>query len=143
MKITQRIIIDKPLAEVWDVLAVQFDKADEWMATVYKSSIIETGTTVDGAPMYGRVCELTPEGKSGLMADEEITNFDHVNHTFTMRAIPVNASAGFPVVKNDVDISVKRITDKKSHVIWESKPDLKTLGKVLSPVLKVGLNKAF
>ena len=56
---------------------------------------------------------------------------------------PKNAPAALPIVKNTLMIQVRGVEEGKSEVIWETKPDLKTIGKVMRPLVKMGLSKSF
>ena len=79
MKFTLETSINKPIEDVWKIWAVEFDKAQDWIATVPKSHKIDEGELVDGAPMPGRICQLSNK-ENGLYADERITLFDEKNH---------------------------------------------------------------
>ena len=140
MKVSNKILIDKPVSEVWQTLALDFHKAGEWMSVVPKSYQIESGHTVENAPMVGRICELTSKA-NGPFAEETITFYDGVNRTMKVNVVPKNGK--LPIVQNNLVISAKGINNHQSEVTWDSDVELKTIGKILKPVLKAGLNKSF
>lgn len=87
MKLSNSITIDKPARQVWKVLAEDFDKAQQWMATVPVSYAKDTGNLAPNAPMVGRICELTPK-RNGPIADETITVFDHQSMILGINVVP-------------------------------------------------------
>ncbi|MCP4416547.1 MAG: SRPBCC family protein, partial [Chloroflexi bacterium] len=58
MKLTFKNTINAPIPEVWDKLAIHFDRAEDWMSLIPKSVEMTDGVMADGAPMVGRVCDL-------------------------------------------------------------------------------------
>lgn len=59
MKITKKVTINKPAELVWDLIAHQFDKAHLWMDPIPHSYEIGSGHSSTGAPMEGRICNLS------------------------------------------------------------------------------------
>lgn len=136
MKINKSIIINAPITKVWKILAEDFDKASEWMSAVPDSYHLS-----DNSGAEGRVCHLS-DNPEGLRAKEIITLYDADNYRIKFDVNPEGAGI-FPINKNQVDVSLKSLGVNKTKVSWISDVDLKTLGKVMSPLLKVGLNKSF
>lgn len=142
MQLVNKTTINKPLRKVWEVLADDFSAADKWMSTVPKSYTLEEGQKADGSDIVGRVCELSDKGDQGVVAHETITFRDNPNHNFKVEIVPKNGGI-LPVIKNNLDIKAKSLSEDKTEVIWTSDVELKPLGKILSPILKLGLNKGF
>ena len=142
MKITKSIIVNQPSELVWKVVAKEFDQAHLWMGPVKKSYALDDGRHHTSAPVAGRVCELG-NGPKGLKAEEVITQYNEKDQYLVFDVVPKNAPALLPLNKNTVKMSVESIGLNQSKVLWESTPDLKVMGKLLSPVLKLGLGKAF
>jgi len=142
MKIVKTIEINRPSADVWQLVAEQFDQAHKWMGFVENSYAVEGSSTLDGAPMAGRVCEFTPD-PNGLKAKEKILNFSKQKMQFEFDVVPLNTPRFFPVKKNVVTMSVKKISDTRSEVTWVSKLELSAIGYVIHPLLKRGLSKNF
>ena len=142
MKVIKNIVINASANKVWKTVAEDFDKAHIWMSIVHHSHAIDEGESDVNAPMKGRVCELSKK-PNGLYANEIITHYSKENKSFTFEVIPMNAPALLPIKKNIITILVKDLGSNKSEVIWTSVPELKALGKIMSPILKVGLGKAF
>lgn len=142
MKITKSIIVNQASELVWKVLAEEFDQAHLWMGPVKKSYAFDDGTKNTSAPVAGRVCELG-SGPNGLKAEEVITQFNEKEQYFVFDVIPKNAPKLLPINKNTVKMSVVKLDSGQTKVLWESTPDLKTMGKIMSTILKIGLGKAF
>ncbi|MEL6676274.1 MAG: SRPBCC family protein [Bacteroidota bacterium] len=140
MKILRKIQINASAEAVWQVLGRDFDRADEWMAVVQNSYQKVEGISVAGAPMIGRICELSHK-PTGPVADETITFFDDENYRMHMRVSPIQGKV--PVVKNEVEISVKSLGPDLAEVSWDADLELKTAGKLLYPALKAGVGKSF
>ena len=141
MNIERTIQIDKSAAAVWQVLATDFDQISLWMRGVVKSYETD-GNMVDDSPMSGRVCHFDSKD-NGFRALETITKFDEQNRVLDFVFYPQNGSAMLPVIQNNVSVQVKSLGSNKAEVIWKATPDLKLHGKIMSPLLKMGLNKGF
>ena len=94
-------MINKPIDEVWKTVALEFDKADNWMNNVPESKKKTTGKLAPNAPMIGRVCKLSIE-PNGPLAEETIIADDESSKNFTVEEIPKNVS--YPIVKNTLHI---------------------------------------
>ena len=140
MEISKKIQIDKPISEIWKVLVTHFDKAQDWMAGVPKSYKMEEGKLAPNSPMIGRICELSTKPNPPL-AIERITEVDEVNKIFKVNVVPENGK--IPVEQNNLTVTLKEINESQTEVIWASDLTLKTAGKLLYPVLKVGVGKSF
>ena len=86
MKLTLKNTINAPIPEVWDKLANQFDRAADWMSLIPKSVEKIDGVMADGAPMVGRVCDLTTN-PDGPYVDETILSYSEARHAFTVRVV--------------------------------------------------------
>ncbi len=142
MKISKSIIINQSSELVWKVVAEEFDQAHLWMGPVKKSYKFDKGGINTSAPVAGRVCELG-NGPEGLIAEEVITDYNQEGQYLVFDVVPKNAPRLLPLNKNTVKMTVVNLGGNQSEVLWESTPDLKLMGKILSPVLKLGLGKAF
>lgn len=142
MRITKKIRIEKPASEVWKILATDFDKAGDWMSVVKKSYVKEGDHEVIDAPMSGRVCELSAQ-PNGLRAYETITDFDEDNRSMSVDIVPANTPKLFPITKNTLCVSVMSIGHSSSRVIWSVEPQLKSYARLMAPLVKLGLGKAF
>ena len=142
MKIIKSVRIDKPSADVWQVVGEEFDQAYVWMSFVKHSFAIDNPKMPSTSPMGGRVCRFG-ETENSAYAEEEIINYDPVSRTISFIVYPKNTPALLPVRSNEVSIQVKSINPNQCEVIWTSSPDIKALGLILSPLLKFGLGKSF
>lgn len=140
MKITKKININKPIDEVWKVLAHDFDKAYEWMASIPYSQEMTDGIIYESAPMVGRVCDLSTK-PDGPIVEETITFYDETLHRMDVKVVPKNGK--IPVQQNQLEMTVNALNKNLTEVIWDADIELKTVGKFLYPVLKAGLSKSF
>ncbi len=138
MKITEKININASIPEVWDVLAINFDRAADWMSTIPKSVEKVEGVKADGAPMVGRVCDISTK-PDGPTVDETIVSYNENQHKFTVRVVPQGGR--IPVVQNMITFSLRDMGNNQTEMTWDSDVELKTIGKIVSPLLKVGLSK--
>ncbi len=139
MKLVNKIIINAPAEKVWKVAAEDFDKVGEWLSQVNHSYKRE-GESCEGSPMSGRICDLS-EKANGPIADEKITEFNKKELRLGIHVVPKNGN--IPVKENNVLAEFVVKGPNKTEVIWNSNLSLKAAGKVLYPVLKLGINKAF
>jgi len=142
MKLNRSVTINKPVSKVWQVAAEDFANAYKWMSGVVHS--YETpGNRQEGAPLAGRICNLENK-KDPFHAVENIIRFDSERHILEFEVFPVKKSGpGIPVIKNHVTLSLKATEDGGTRVFWDCNLELKLMGKLLYPLLKLGLNKAF
>ncbi|USD21562.1 SRPBCC family protein [Microbulbifer sp. VAAC004] len=138
MKIVQvkrEVAIDRPIEEVWKVLAVDFDTAYQWM-TLIPHSFAKEGTPVGNASVKGRVCVLTNKGPNGLVADETITRFDDKKHELDVSVETKNTPPGFPVKKSLSQFKLEALSENGTRVSFTANMELGAIGGVLSPVVK-------
>ena len=138
MNITLKNTINAPIPDVWDKLAIHFDRAADWMSSIPKSVEKTDGVKVDGAPMVGRVCDLTTD-PNGPIVDETILSYDEASHTFSVEVVPEGGR--IPIVKNNITFSLSDLGNDQTEMVWDSNVELKLIGKILSPILRAGLSK--
>lgn len=142
MKLLKTVIINKPVKQVWKVAAEDFAHAGQWMTGVFHSS--EFGKSdIEHAPCSGRVCVL--ENKTnGLKAEENILKFDAQNHTLVFEVIPVKeGGTGLPLTKNTVTLKLDQVNENQTKVFWYCDFEVTRIGKLLSPLLRIGVGFAF
>ncbi len=108
------------------------------MSLIPKSVEKTDGVKVDGAPVVGRVCDLTTK-LDGPYVDETILSYDETHHAFTVKVVPVGGR--LPIVQNLITFRLKDLGHNQTEMTWDSNIQLKTVGKLLSPLLKKGLSK--
>ena len=132
MKLVKSTIINQPVDTIWTIAAENFSQAGQWM-----SGVVHTQSTEQG-----RVCQIQNK-PDGLTAVENITRFDRDNHVLQFEVFPkAKKGPGLPVVKNTITVTLEP-QGNQTKVIWHSKVELKLLGKLLSPLLRLGLGKFF
>ncbi len=142
MRITKKIVINKPIDQVWNLIAHDFDKAHLWMGPVPHSYALGDGVTSNGAPMEGRICHLSDK-PDGAQAKEIITDFDETAKSLTFEVTSINVPAIVPIKKNIVSMSLRQLGAGKTEVTWVSRPQLKLFAFPLYPLLRVGASAAF
>ena len=142
MRTENKIIIKKPVQEVWSVLGDNFEKAGEWMAIVNNSYSLPGEPEFEEASVQGRTCEFG-SGPEGFKAKEFITQYDPKNYRLGIKVIPINAPKALPLKENEVDIRLLPKGSDETEVIWVTNPIMNLAGKMLSPLLKVGIQKSF
>ncbi|WP_281559114.1 SRPBCC family protein [Thalassomonas sp. RHCl1] len=142
MKLNRTVIINKPVNKVWQVAAEDFANAYKWMTGVVHS--YETPAAKQaGDALPGRICYLENK-ENPFHAVENILSFDADNHRLEFEIFPVKTSGGdIPIIKNHVVMQFKSTPDGGTQVFWDCNVELKLLGKILYPLLKLGLNKGF
>lgn len=73
MKISIRTTIDRPAAEVWDVVGRRFGDASLWASSIDLSRAVGA-PTLSGAPSEARECQVAVPGAGRLV--EQLVDFD-------------------------------------------------------------------
>ena len=142
MKITKTIVINRPAQDVWKIIAHDFDQAHLWMSPIPHSYEIGKGESATGAPMEGRMCNLS-NNPDGAKAKEIITHYSEEDKTLTFEVTSVNVPAVVPMKKNTVQMSVRELGVNKTEVVWVSRPQIKAFAYPFYPLLRFALPMAF
>ena len=140
VKFTKKTIVNADADKVWGVFAHGFNDAYKWMASVNHSFAKNNGESFEGCQSEGRVCELSPDGK-GIKASEQFLAYSEENKTATIRIDFLDAPSFFPVKFNTLEFSLKEIDGGKSEMTWKFCSNIKLLGFVLWPLLRLGFGK--
>lgn len=140
MKIKKDTIINASIESVWNSFAHNFVAIDEWSSEV-SSSVEKEGVAVEGAPCLGRVCSLS-SGPKGLLYDEEIVSFDDESHQLSFVVTTIGKSS-IPVVSTLVHVSLESIDQNTTKLNWHADAELTNFGKILSPLLRMGMGSVF
>lgn len=138
MKTVNRITIETPVDDVWKILVEDFAKSGLWMTQV-KHSYEADNETQEG--LASRICELSVD-PDGLSAHESITALDRENGVMDFEVVP-RGNTKLPVMKNIVRVTMTPEGDNRTRVVWQSSPELKPIGRVLMPVIKLGITRSF
>ncbi len=134
VQIRKSIQINKSADHLWDVLANGFENVGEWATPIAASrSNLQAGSPLPGASTAGRACDTS----FGPLT-ETITAFDEDQRSFTYIA-----DSGLPgfVREGGNTWKVTPLGANKAEVSMDLKMDLKGLGKVMTPMMKVSLRK--
>lgn len=142
MKITKTIEIEKPVDQVWDLIANQFDKAHLWMGPIPRSVAVGKGLSQVGAPMQGRICDLSKK-PNGPKVREVITHFDEAEKSLTFDVLPIDNPGIVPIKQNKVQMSIRSVAKGKTKVVWTASPQLKPFAFVFYPLLRLIFPVAF
>ncbi|NKF51288.1 SRPBCC family protein [Shewanella sp. WXL01] len=142
MKITSKVTINKSATEMWKLIAHDFDKAYLWMAPIPFSKAIAPGGSKLGAPMVGRMCDLT-EKPNGPQVKEVITHYSESARTLSFDVLPINNPAIIPIKQNHVAMSVREISPTQCEVSWTASPQLKWFAYPMYPLLRLMFPKVF
>lgn len=142
MKLDLSIKINTNIQRVWDVAAVDFANSAKWMTGVFHSTSHQNGN-LENLPCQGRICVL--DNKSGgLKAEENILTFNNETYTLGFEVIPIKEKGlQLPIRKNTVTMNLIEVNENCTLVTWRCDVELKFVGLMLTPLLKLGLNKAF
>lgn len=142
MKIRKSVIICQTADQVWNIIAHQFNQAHLWMGPIHNSVAIGTGQSRQGAPMEGRLCDLS-RNPNGAQAKEIITHFNESEKRLTFNVYPVNNPAIIPIKQNSVEMQVREIDSQRCEVKWIASPQLKTPAYLFYPLLMLIFSGAF
>ena len=140
IKFTKTITVNASAAKVWEVFAHGFNDAHKWMASVPHSYAQTNGESFEGAHSQGRVCELNPNQK-GIKASEKFLAYNEENMTATVQIDFVNTPFFFPVKFNTVEFSLLKMGEDQSKMTWKFRSNIKPLGFILWPLLRLGFGK--
>ena len=140
IKFSKTVTVNASAEKVWEVFAHGFNDAHKWMASVPHSYAQTNGESFDGAHSQGRVCELNPNQK-GIKASEKFLVYNEENKTATVQIDFVNTPFFFPVKFNTVEFSLLKMGEDQSKMTWKFRSNIKPLGFILWPLLRLGFGK--
>ena len=140
VKFTKTLKMNASADRVWEIFAHGFNEAHKWMASVHHSYAQTNGESFDGAHSDGRVCELSSDQK-GMKASEKFLAYNEDNKTATVQIDFVNTPFFFPVKFNILNFSLREIDDDQSEMTWKFRSNIKPLGLLLWPLLRIGFGK--
>jgi len=132
MKFSKDITINVPAEKVWDILGHQFTDVGKWSRLVSQSVINNDAPKVNNSPVGGRLCE-TSIGK----ISEEFTAYDEEGMTFSFKGV-ITSKVFSNVISTN---TVTAIDENTSKVTVTPNIDLKVIGIIMYPLIKVNLGK--
>ena len=138
IKFTKKEKVNKTTDKVWQIFAHEFNDAHKWMSSVNHSFGQSNGELFDGSKSDGRVCELSPNEK-GIKVSEQFLAYNEENKTATVRINFLNTPFFFPLKFNTLDFSIQDIGKDQSEMTWKFRSDIKPLGILLWPLLRIVL----
>ncbi|GAB3257872.1 hypothetical protein GCM10027448_28020 [Nocardioides dilutus] len=130
MRISTSTTIERPAADVWDLLGRRFGEASTWASSISASRAVGE-PTIAGAPCDERECRVSVPGADRLV--EELVAYDDTAMTLTyrlaegMQQVAVSAHNTWSVVP---------LGESRSQLRIEAEVDLAPAGRVLGFVLR-------
>ncbi|MBL1242553.1 MAG: SRPBCC family protein [OCS116 cluster bacterium] len=141
MRMINSGIVNKPAADVWELLGKNFVDVSVWMAATPRSEPILAGIPIKGAPAVGRNSYLPAKFK-GMYQQEIITNYSDKMKTVAFDVVLKNASKLLPIKGYASTVTVEFVSENSCRVTWDATPHLRTLGYII-PGIKKSLNAGF
>jgi len=132
MKFSKEITINAPAKKVWDILGHKFADVGQWSSLVSQSVINNDAKKVNNSPVGGRFCE-TSIGK----ISEEFTAYDEKGMTFSFKGV-ITSKVFSNVISSN---AVTAIDENTSKVTVTPSVDLKVIGILMYPLIKMNLSK--
>ena len=132
MRFSKDIVINAPAEKVWDILAHKFADVGQWSRLVSQSTVNNDAQKVSNSPVGGRLCE-TSIGK----ISEEFTAYDEEGMTFSFKGV-ITSKVFSNVISTN---AVTAIDENTSKVTVTPNIDLKALGILMYPLIKMNLGK--
>ncbi|TFB12575.1 SRPBCC family protein [Candidatus Marinimicrobia bacterium MT.SAG.4] len=132
MKFSKDITINVPAKKVWDILGHKFADVGQWSSLVSRSTVNNDASKVNNSPVGGRFCE-TGIGK----ISEEFTAYDEKGMTFSFKGVITSIMFSKVISTN----AVTAIDENTSKVTLTPNIDLKVLGILMYPLIKMNLGK--
>ena len=131
MNIKREITIEKPISEVWEVLANQFGEIDKWASIISKSEV--SGPAIDGTD-YSIRTTMTAKGET----KQQLTSFEPDKHSISYKSI----SGTPPIVKQVfAEWTLNKKGENSTALSLDFKANLNVIGAILSPIVKVKFGK--
>ncbi len=132
MKFSKDITINAPAKKVWDILGHKFADVGQWSRLVSQSAVNNDASKVNNSPVGGRLCE-TSIGK----ISEEFTAYDEEGMTFSFKGV-ITSKVFSNVISTN---AVTAIDENNSRVTVTPNIDLKVIGMIMYPLIKMNLSK--
>ena len=113
-----------------------------WMGPIPKSEALGEGKSTLGAPMEGRICDLS-DNPNGAKVKEVITQYSDTTRTIGFDVLPINNPAIVPIKQNNVVMHVQAIDEHSCKVSWTASPTLKVFAYPFYPLLRLVFPVAF
>lgn len=134
MELIQEIIIDKPIADCWEVLGNQFTDIHKWASPV-NHAVGDGKTGVNGAACDIRGCNISGMGD----ITEKVTDFDPQNHYLAYDII-----SGLPAMMKSAKNTWQLIALSESRTKVNMKGTVAPngmMGRLMKPMMKIKFGK--
>jgi len=128
------VIINAPVAAVWEVVAHRFDRVGEWATVIAASAPTPGPPLVAQAPVAGRTC------RTGIAMIPQVTErlvaYDEANHTLTYQAEDLPRVLG--TARNQWHVSA--LDERRTRVSFDATIEVRGLvGQLTYLVLRLQL----
>jgi hypothetical protein len=137
IQIRGRIIINAPAAQVWHIIAHQFDAIGQWASSIPQSYAAPDTPPLFGAEVGARVCATGVRGFNAV--HEQFTAYDEQAMRFTYEA-----TAGLPWIVRHAENhwQVRLLDQSRCEVDAHAVVDLRAVpGLFLAPFLKMQMHR--
>lgn len=141
MRMINSGIVNKPAAEVWELVGKNFADVSLWMVATPRSEPILQGVPIEGAPVVGRNSYLPAKFK-GMYQQEIITSYSEKMKTVAFDVVLKNVSKLLPIKGYASTVTVEPVSDNSCRVTWDATVHLRTLGYII-PGIKKSMNAGF
>lgn len=134
MEIKKEVIINKPIAEAWQVLGVQFTEADKW-SRVINHSAGQNNNTLNGSSCTERGCDISGMGK----IKEKLLSFLPIEHKLSYQIFE-----GLPsmVKYAENNWGLSSLGNNKTRLEMILKAETQgVLGTIMRPMMKINFSK--
>ncbi|PCI90160.1 hypothetical protein COB18_01850 [Candidatus Kaiserbacteria bacterium] len=132
MKFSKEITINAPAEKVWDILAHKFTEVGSWARSIPHSVVNNEAQKVNNSPVGGRVCETSIGHIS-----EEFIDYNEEGMTFSFKGVITSIMFSNVISTNTVEV----IDENTSKVTVTPSIDLKVLGLLMYPLIRMSLSK--
>lgn len=134
IEIKKQVTISGSTADVWRVLAHEFDRVGEWATTIAQSKPNPDASPIAGAEVSGRICVVPGFGD----LKESFTHYDEANMTFSYEAVQ-----GMPFFVKTA-VNTWSLTQKGNQTVVDMRliVDVNLFpGKLMAPILRGQFDK--
>lgn len=134
IEVNKQITINAPVADVWRVLAHEFDRVGEWATSIAQSKPNPEAKPIAGSEVGGRICVVPGFGEM----KESFAYYDEDNLTFSYEAVQ-----GMPFFVKTAG-NTWSLTDKGNQTIVDMHLIAEVNmfpGKVMAPMLRSQFNR--
>ena len=132
MRIVKKLLIAKPVEEVWEVLGNQFGEIDRWASLISHSEV--SGVPKLPGVDYSIRSTKTTSGDT----QQELTGFNPQKHSISYKSI-----SGTPAIIKQVNAHwrLENSGENSTHLVLDFTVEMKGMGFLVTPLVKIKMGK--